>query len=69
MPPPDAIAGQPAGTDALLLPATAGAIGAFSILIEPQVGQAHSPAATSRSNDELEPNQPSNSWPLAHFTV
>jgi hypothetical protein len=52
-----------------LVPATAGAIGAFSIPVEPHVGQAHSPAATSASNDELEPNQPSNSWPFAHFTV
>jgi hypothetical protein len=52
-----------------LVPATAGAIGAFSILIEPQVGHGTSPAATSRSNEELEPNQPSNSWPFAHFTV
>jgi hypothetical protein len=67
MPPPDA-AGHPAGTDGLLL-ATDGAIGAFSIVVDPQVGHGHSPAATSRSKDELEPNQPSNSWPLAHFTV
>lgn len=49
--------------------ATEGAIGAFSIFTEPHLGHGTSPAATSRSNEELEENQPSNSWPFSHFTL
>jgi hypothetical protein len=52
-----------------LVPDTAGAIGAFSILCEWHCGHTNSPAAARVSNAAPEENQSSNSWLFSHLKL